>query len=467
MTGTVITKKGMQLLIKVLASETMLKFTRIEVGTGGLPAGYDPANMVRLNRYKMDAVIAKCKADGDVAKITMQLGSQGIESGFIMSEIGIYAEDPDVGDILYAYLDLQDDPQYIYAEGGQAQKFLMFTLEVAIEEAAKVAAYINPEGLITRAEFERELRDVKEELARENEKTRQEFEELRNSAGTAEEYNPDPEASYCVGDYRMHQGILYKCIKDTSGEWDSECWERTDALGEIETVTDRVAGIENPEFDDSGVVDSIKSFPDFLDTFKSKMNLFRFLRNLKAGSQFVLHRGQVVDNCETEAEDLPLSARQGKVLMEMSGKLGSDFIQMFRAFTEPITVVIPASGWSDAAPFTNRVEIEGMHKEDNVDVTFIPAEGATNEENIAAWDGYVNINYTTTEDGAMVFHAFETKPEVDVTVAVKGMVRWEEEPEVPEVPDTPDTPEGSTDPGNTDTPESTDIPENQDSVEGG
>lgn len=339
-----ITKKGIQLLIKVLASETMLKFTRIEVGTGGLPAGYDPANMVRLNRYKMDAVIAKCKADGDVAKITMQLGSQGIESGFIMSEIGIYAEDPDVGDILYAYLDLQDDPQYIYAEGGQAQKFLMFTLEVAIEEAAKVSAYINPEGLITRAEFERELRDVKEELARESEVTRQEIE-----------------------------------------------------------------GITNPEFDDSGVVDSIKSFPDFLDTFKSKMNLFRFLQNLKAGLRFVLHRGQVVDNCENGAGDLPLSARQGKVLMEMHSK--------------PIKVTIPSSGWSSSAPFTNRVAVNGMSAADNVDITFTPAEGATNAQNIAAWEGYTNINYSVTENGAIVFYALEAKPKANVAVAVKGMAR--------------------------------------------
>lgn len=226
-----------------------------------------------------------------------------------------------------------------------------------------------------------------------------------------------------------------------------------------------VLNVVNPEFDDSGVVDTINSFPDFLDTFKSKMNLFRFLRNLKAGSQFVLHRGQVVDNCETEAEDLPLSARQGKVLMEMSGKLGSDFIHVLRAFTEPITVVIPASGWSDTAPFLNRVDIEGMHEEDNVDVTFVPAEEATNEENIAAWDGYVNINYCVTEDGAMVFHAFETKPEVDVMVAVKGMIQREETE--PENPEGSDSTEESTDPGDTDAPEITDTPENQEIVEGG
>jgi len=141
------------------------------------------------------------------------------------------------------------------------------------------------------------------------------------------------------------------------------------------------------------------------------------------------------------------------------------FTRLFDGFAKPIKVTIPASGWSSAAPFTNHVEIEGIREKDNVDVTFIPAEGATNEENIAAWDGYVNINYTTTEDGAMVFHAFETKPEVDVTVAVKGMVQWEEEePENPEGTDTPDPPEGPTDPGNTDTPEITDTPENQDDV---
>ncbi len=176
-----------------------------------------------------------------------------------------------------------------------------------------------------------------------------------------------------------------------------------------------VLNVVNPEFDDSGVVDTINSFPDFLDTFKSKMNLFRFLRNLKAGLQFVLHREQVVDNCETEAEDLPLSARQGKVLMEM--------------FAKPIKVTIPASGWSSAAPFTNRVAIEGMHEEDNVDVTFIPIEGASNVQNIAAWEGYVNINYSTTEDGAMVFHAFEEKPTVDVRVAIKGIVKRQEQVE--------------------------------------
>lgn len=74
--------------------------------------------------------------------------------------------------------------------------------------------------------------------------------------------------------------------------------------------------IQNPEFDDSGTSEEISSFPEFLDTVKSKMNFFQFFRNLKAGLQFVLHAGSIVNNCVTDNPNLPLSAAQGKVLQD-------------------------------------------------------------------------------------------------------------------------------------------------------
>lgn len=70
--------------------------------------------------------------------------------------------------------------------------------------------------------------------------------------------------------------------------------------------------IETPEFDDSGTVEGISSFPSFLETMKSKMNFFQFFRNLKAGLQFVLHAGQIVNNCVTVNAGLPLSAAAGE-----------------------------------------------------------------------------------------------------------------------------------------------------------
>lgn len=154
MDGTVITKKGMQLLVKLIATKGVLEFTRVSVGTGVMQNGYDPASMTDLIQYKMDGMISECEADGDIAKITMQISSVGIETGFTMTEMGVFADDPDLGEILYAYLDMREDPQYIYAEGGTAQKFVEVTLDVAIEEATKVTTYINPKSMITRKEFE-------------------------------------------------------------------------------------------------------------------------------------------------------------------------------------------------------------------------------------------------------------------------------------------------------------------------
>ena len=74
--------------------------------------------------------------------------------------------------------------------------------------------------------------------------------------------------------------------------------------------------IQNPAFDDSGTSEEISSFPEFLDTVKSKMNFFQFFRNLKAGLQFVLHVGSIVNNCVTDNPNLPLSAAQGKALQD-------------------------------------------------------------------------------------------------------------------------------------------------------
>ena len=144
-------------MAKLMATKGNLGFTRVTVGTGAIPSGYDPASMIDLAQYKMDGKISKCEADGDVAKITMQISSVGIETGFTMTEMGVFAEDPDIGEILYAYLDMKEDPQYIYAEGGEAQKFMEVTLEVAIGTATKVTAIINPESMITREQFDEEM----------------------------------------------------------------------------------------------------------------------------------------------------------------------------------------------------------------------------------------------------------------------------------------------------------------------
>ena len=244
MSGTVLTNKGLALITKLVAASTELQISRVAVGTGRVPSGVDPQTMVDLNEYKMDAQIESYGVSpdqSDVAYIAAQVSSIGVSAGFAVTEAGVFATDPDVGEILYAYLDLTEDPQYIYAETDAISKFAEITFNVLIGSVAKVTAYVSPGALTKKVDF--------------------------------------------------------NAFKES---------------------------IETPEFDDSGTVEGISSFPSFLEAMKSKMNFFQFFRNLKAGLQFVLHAGQIVNNCVTDNTGLPLSAAQGKALMDKYTQLYSE-----------------------------------------------------------------------------------------------------------------------------------------------
>lgn len=78
------------------------------------------------------------------------------------------------------------------------------------------------------------------------------------------------------------------------------------------------------EFDDSGTAEGITSFTDMLAKLVTGNKLAVTLRNLKAGLQFVLHTGSIVNNCVTDNAKLPLSAAQGKALQDAITKLNGD-----------------------------------------------------------------------------------------------------------------------------------------------
>lgn len=259
MSGTVLTNKGLALITKLVAASTELQISRVAVGTGRVPSGVDPQTMVDLNEYKMDAQIESYGVSpdqSDVAYIAAQVSSIGVSAGFAVTEAGVFATDPDVGEILYAYLDLTEDPQYIYAETDAISKFAEITFNVLIGSVAKVTAYVSPGALTKKVDF--------------------------------------------------------NAFKES---------------------------VETPEFDDSGAVEGISSFPSFLETMKSKMNFFQFFRNLKAGLQFVLHAGQIVNNCVTDNAGLPLSAAQGKALKDLYTQLYSEKVTWCGNITDLSTLV--------------------------------------------------------------------------------------------------------------------------------
>lgn len=89
----------------------------------------------------------------------------------------------------------------------------------------------------------------------------------------------------------------------------------------------RIKGVETPEFDASGSVDGITGKTTLLASFVSKMPLIKFMRNVKAGFKLVSFVGDIVNNCVTDNANLPLSAAQGKALMDLYTVLNTKITQ--------------------------------------------------------------------------------------------------------------------------------------------
>lgn len=181
------------------------------------------------------------------------------------------------------------------------------------------------------------------------------------------------------------------------------------------TVQD-IMDIESPEFDDSGTVEGISSFPSFLETMKSKMNFFQFFRNLKAGLQFVLHAGQIVNNCVTDNAGLPLSAAQGKILKDLYTQLYSESKKVFITRDHPYNDILFVNenvyGFMSCGPNTRNLPIAtyGMALTCKdpagnwIFVFFLPTSleslyvnfyNGYNDAN--SWTGWHNISFTKTK----------------------------------------------------------------------
>lgn len=106
--SVVITTAGLALIAKVTAGETSTTFTRIATGDGSYAAGEDVKDLIALKSEKQSFTPTVIESnDVDTAHLqfvisTVNEDSSKLTSGYYFKEIGIFAEDPDDGEILYA-----------------------------------------------------------------------------------------------------------------------------------------------------------------------------------------------------------------------------------------------------------------------------------------------------------------------------------------------------------------------------
>lgn len=110
------TKKGLDLQAKIQTGSS-LKFTRIAIGSGNINDSKDLINLENLIEYKETFQISDIKSKGDgTAVISSIISNENITQGFFLREIGVFAEDPDIGEILYCISNAGEYADFFPAE---------------------------------------------------------------------------------------------------------------------------------------------------------------------------------------------------------------------------------------------------------------------------------------------------------------------------------------------------------------
>lgn len=98
----VITEKGLSLVTKVQMGSTTLTFTKIATGAGSY-ADEDVGTRTELKDKKQEFSLSSISVvDNDTVKLRAVISNAGLAAGYYIREIGLFAQDPDEGEILYS-----------------------------------------------------------------------------------------------------------------------------------------------------------------------------------------------------------------------------------------------------------------------------------------------------------------------------------------------------------------------------
>ena len=138
------TNKGLALTAKTAAG-ACLRVTRVVGGSGHTP---DIPKAAQLSEIRQTLAVGEARCTGNTAILPVTLAAVGLESSYTLTELGIYAEDPDEGEILYCVYRL-DEPASILAGGDTV---LRFYLRQTVSKDGGAAVLCSPAGLITESD---------------------------------------------------------------------------------------------------------------------------------------------------------------------------------------------------------------------------------------------------------------------------------------------------------------------------
>lgn len=148
--NAIMTDVGNALQAKVNAGQTKLTFTKIKVGSG--VNATNPLALTDVISSKWETTNIIVKREGKIVSVDTFITNSGIRESFRMSEIGLFAQDPDKGEVLYAYL-TDPEPDRMPAEGGSVVVSQELSIGMMFSNTGNVSLTVNMGALVTQEQL--------------------------------------------------------------------------------------------------------------------------------------------------------------------------------------------------------------------------------------------------------------------------------------------------------------------------
>ena len=164
--SAVITKKGQALMAKVVSGATKLTFTKIAVSEANL--GSDLASLTGIGTIKQSQPVASVVRQNETyVKVGASFSNDKLTTGYYVRNIGLYATDPQEGEILYSVSVADESSKtadWMPPFNGIGSSSLIVDLVTAVSNASNVTVSVDPSAMATVAQIntlKSEVDDVK------------------------------------------------------------------------------------------------------------------------------------------------------------------------------------------------------------------------------------------------------------------------------------------------------------------
>lgn len=148
MSKFIITDRGRALQAKVLAGRCKYEFTKIGVGDGYVDTSNDYASMNDLQQRKVDIPVSTIAVlDNGICEISGVMTNSDLTEPMYVRESGLYAKDPDDGEILFCARYYERPTVVDIASSGPYTKEFVF--KIGAESTDNVNITVTGTGLVT------------------------------------------------------------------------------------------------------------------------------------------------------------------------------------------------------------------------------------------------------------------------------------------------------------------------------